>query len=40
MQDYGMLWKELERLKKSLPEAGVANDSKVILQCLTIKSRF
>jgi len=26
-----MLWKERERLMKSVPEAGVAIDSKVIL---------
>jgi hypothetical protein len=31
MQDYGMLWKEREKLNKSVPEAGVATDSKVIL---------
>jgi hypothetical protein len=39
MQGYGMLRKEREKLKKSVPEAGVATDSKVILQCLTIKGR-
>jgi hypothetical protein len=39
MQDYGMLRKEREKLKNSVPETGVATDSKVILQYLTIKVR-
>jgi hypothetical protein len=36
MQDYGMLWKECERRKKHVGEAGVATDSKVIFLCLTM----
>jgi len=39
MQGYGKLWKERERLKMGVHEAGIATDSKVISQCLTIKSQ-